>query len=513
MTVPQNSNRIIEFAEQIKFVRCIRYCFSSVKRIIFLWRNAFFCGRIRKNFRGHARKETNGMKRQIDFTQGNIVRAIVLFSIPLIMGELLQNLYNSADAFVVGNLVDQNALAAVTVCGVISNMIVSFFNGMSVGSNVVAAKACGRGDWAQICRTVRVAYSFGVVLGVALSLLGVLLAPQLLHLAGTQADYFADALVYLRIYLAGLMFTVIYNNAAGILRALGRSDIPFRILLVSCVLNIALDLLFVGTFRMGIAGVGFATVLAQGVSVALVARAVGRLVQGCCFDPREMAREGGDVIAEVLRTGMSAGLQSALISLSNIFIVRYMNLFSTESVAGIGIAERLNRFVILPAKSFGITMTTYVAQNLGAGHRERLRAGLIRCMLVALGVTLSLTAVISLFTEQCVALFSPEPEVIAVGAATMRVMAPMFWVMAMREVMVGVLRGCGRNLVPMLLNLVGMIGVRQLYLAVMMGRGPAIEYIYYCYPIAWFATLLFIAFYYFAVRKSLLTPETDKADG
>lgn len=232
------------------------------------------------------------MKKQVDFTEGNIVWAIVRFSIPLILGELLQNLYNSVDALVAGNLVDQNALAAVTVCGVIANLVVNFFNAMSIGSNVVVAKANGSGERERLCHTIRVTFSFGVVLGVLLSLFGILLSPQLLRLAGAQESYWAAALTYLRIYLAGLMFTVIYNNAAGILRALGRADIPFRILVVSCGMNIALDLLFVSAFDMGIAGVGVATVLSQAVSVAMAYRTISREIQSRCLDLREMYRGG-----------------------------------------------------------------------------------------------------------------------------------------------------------------------------------------------------------------------------
>ena len=330
------------------------------------------------------------MKKQVDFTEGNIVWAIVRFSIPLILGELLQNLYNSVDALVAGNLVDQNALAAVTVCGVIANLVVNFFNAMSIGSNVVVAKANGSGERERLCHTIRVTFSFGVVLGVLLSLFGILLSPQLLHLAGAQESYWAAALTYLRIYLAGLMFTVIYNNAAGILRALGRADIPFRILVVSCGMNIALDLLFVSAFDMGIAGVGVATVLSQAVSVAMAYRTISREIQSRCLDLREMYREGGRVIGEVLRIGMAAGVQSALISFSNIFVVRYMNWFSADAVAGIGIAQRLDRFVILPAKSFGITMTTFLGQNLGAGKYRRIETGEKHCAAVAV-VTVGLS--------------------------------------------------------------------------------------------------------------------------
>lgn len=442
------------------------------------------------------------MKRAIDFTKGNIVQAIVLFSIPLIMGELLQNLYNSIDALVVGNMVDQHALAAVTVCGVIANMVVNFFNGMSVGSNIVVSKAAGNGEKERLYCTIRVTFSFGVVFGVILSVLGIIFSPQLLQFAGEKSSYFTSALIYLRIYLAGVMFTVIYNNAAGILRALGRSNIPFQILLISCLTNIVLDILFVGVFQWGIAGVGIATVISQALSAIIAYSVINRQIQGNCFDLREMYCEGGTIIAETMSIGIAAGVQSALIGFSNIFVVRYMNYFSAEAVAGIGIAQRLDRFVILPAKSFGITMTTFIGQNLGAGQYQRIIIGKKHCAMVALGVTVGLSMIIYIFTEQCVALFSPETEVIAVGVAMMRVFAPMFWIMALREVLLGTLRGCGKNLWPTILSLIGMVGVRQLFLAITMHYNPAIENIYYCYPIAWAATLLMLVIYYLVVRKN-----------
>ena len=206
----------------------------------------------------------------------------------------------------------------------------------------------------------------------------------------------------------------------------------------------------------------------------------------------------------ILRIGMAAGVQSALISFSNIFVVRYMNWFSADAVAGIGIAQRLDRFVILPAKSFGITMTTFLGQNLGAGKYRRIETGEKHCAAVAVGVTLGLSAIIYAFTEQCVALFSPDAGVIASGVAMMRILAPTFWIMALREVLLGILRGCGHNLWPTVLSLVGMVGVRQVFLAVTMHIDRAVENIYYCYPVAWAATLLLVAIYYFAVRKTLL---------
>lgn len=444
------------------------------------------------------------LQKKIDFTQGNIVGAIVAFSMPIVLGELLQNLYNSVDAIVVGNLVGKTALAAVTVGGVISNMVIMFFNGMSVGANVTISKAYGRGNGEELKRKVRVALTFSLLLGVAFSLLGILFTPQLLRLAGTQAEYFAEALTYLRIYLAGLMFTVIYNNAAGILRAVGDSRTPFLILALACGVNIVLDIAFTGALRLGVTGVALATVCSQALSTVLAYRAIERGQGTRCIDFGELFRAGGETVREILGVGMAAGLQSALIGLSNIFVTRYMNLFDTASVAGIGIAQRIDRFVILPAKSFGITMTTFVSQNLGAGQSERVGEGTRKCLLTALGVTLTFSALVYVFARECVMLFNPETEVVAVGVAMVRVLGLMFWVMAVREVLLGYLRGYGKSFWPMVLSLIGMIGVRQAYLALTLHTAqPDIEHIYRCYPIGWAATTLLLLIYYLAVRKRL----------
>lgn len=447
----------------------------------------------------------SNVKGKVDFTRGNIIYSIAAFSIPIVMGELLQNLYNSVDALVVGNFVSDSALAAVTVGGIIANMVVNFFNGMSVGANVVISNAFGKGDEVELRSKVRIAFTFAAVLGVVLSVFGMIITPQLLYFAGAKPEYYDQALLYLRIYLAGLMFTVIYNNGAGILRAIGDSQTPFRILLISCGTNIVLDLVFVVMLNLGVVGVALATVLSQGLSVTLVYRAISRAQQVNCLDFRELRLFGGKVVHDILNVGMAAGMQSALIGFSNIFVVRYMNLFSTSAVAGIGIAQRLDKFIVLPAKSFGITMTTFVSQNIGARRFERIREGKRKCLTVALGVTILISAVVYLFADRCVSLFNSEPQVVSVGVDMMHVLIPLFWTMATREVYLGVLRGYGKNFVPMVLNLVGMVVVRQIFLSITMNvANPAIEQIYYCYPIAWVATAAMLFIYYLAVRDSLI---------
>lgn len=442
------------------------------------------------------------MRREIDFTQGSILRAIVLFSTPIVMGELLQNLYSSVDALVVGNFVSDSALAAVTVSSVISTMVVNFFNGMSVGSNVAVSRSRGAEEKEALRRTIRIAFSLSVLMGVALSLLGILLTPQLLAVAGAQESYYREALNYLRLYLAGIAFTVIYNSGAGILRAMGDSRTPFLILASACGLNVALDILLVATLRMGVVGAALATVLAQMFSVVCVVAAIRKQTAARCLDFRELVA-GVETVRAIMDIGIAAGMQSALIGFSNIFVVRYMNLFSTEAVAGIGIAQRLDRFVILPIKSFGITMTTYVSQNLGARHYERIRIGVKHCLLASLCVTLTISLLVFVFARQCVAIFDPNEAVVSVGTAMVRILAPFLWTMGLRESLLGILRGYGKARVPMLLCLIGMVGFRQLFLAVSMSQNVNIFWLYTCYPVAWLATITMVVAYFFAVRRDL----------
>ena len=443
----------------------------------------------------------NILTAQTDFTQGSIIKNLITFSLPIVLGELLQNLYNSVDALVVGNLISESALAAVMVSGTISNMVVNFFNGMSVGANVVVSVAFGRKDTADIQSKIRIALTFSVILGIVLSFIGILLTPRLLRLAGAQEEYYTQALTYLRIYLAGILFTVIYNNGAGVLRALGDSGTPFRILLLSCCSNIVLDFLFVGILQIGVVGVGLATIISQGISVILVFRAISKNQGIYCLDIHEMLSRGKPTVQAVRRVGISTGLQSALIGFSNIFIMRYVNIFNTAAVAGVGIAQRLDKFIVLPVKSFGITMTTFMSQNIGAGSYERIRKGKVKCLLLSLGVTSILCAIFYVFLRQSVAVFNSNPDVVETGIDMLRVLLPFFWLMAVREIVLGILRGYGKNFIPMLLGLTGMIGIRQLFLAISMHYQPTIENIYVCYPISWFATTMLLICYYMLVRR------------
>lgn len=439
-------------------------------------------------------------KKQIDFTQGNIILELVMFSIPIVLGELFQNLYNSVDTLVVGNFVGKNALAAVSVCATLANLLVGFFNGMSVGSSVVVSRAFGSRNGERLNRSMRVAFGFSVALGVVLSALGILLTPVLVGLAAVPAEVYPEAVTYLRIYLAGLMFTVIYNISAGILRAVGDSGTPFRILVITSLINIVLDLAFVVVIPLGVAGVGFATIFSQFISVVLAYRKIGKINGEFRLDVKE-AFQNRDIVAEVAAIGMPSGLQSALISFSNLFVWRYVNGFGATAAAGVGVAQRLDKFIVLPCKAFGLTITTFVSQNSGAGNYARARQGEGRCLLLSIVVTNSIGFLVYCFADWSVALFNTEPEVIAYGVAMMHYIIPMYTLMAVREIYLGILRGYGNTRIPMILSLTGMVVVRQIYLAVSMSVNHTIENVYFCYPMAWGVTAALIFIYYQIVKK------------
>ena len=442
-------------------------------------------------------------KNSINFTEGPVVKKLILFAVPIILSELLQNLYNSADSLVVGNFVSEAALAAVSVCGPITNLLIGFFNGMSIGNTVMVARAYGSGDEEHTRRAVRYAFTFSIALGVVVSTLGILLAPVLLRITGCNDEIYAEAIVYLRIYLAGLMFTVIYNCGTGILRAVGDSRSPLYVLAVTSALNIILDVLFVAVFGWGTAGVGIATIIAQGISVLLVHHLICRRTGTKAVAFRETWRDGRKLILDSVNVGFAAGLQNAMISFSNIFVWTYINQFPTAVSAGIGVANKIDRFAILPCKSLAMTTTTYVSQNIGARNFQRAKKGVWYGLGLSAAVTAVTAAALYLLAEPVASLFNRNPEVLEAAAGMVRFFAPMYSFMVVREVLLGYLRGYGRSRMPMILSLIGMIAIRQAFLAWAMPKWHTIRVIYFGYPLGWGATALLLLIYALLVYKKM----------
>lgn len=439
------------------------------------------------------------LKKAIDFTEGNILADMFMFSLPIVIGEVFQNLYSSVDSLVVGNFVGKNALAAVSVSETLINLLVGFFTGMSLGSSVIVSQAFGSRNEELLGRSMRVSFTYSVVLGICFSLVGIGAAPWLVRLSAVPDEVYADAALYLRIYLAGLLFTVIYNIGAGILRAIGDSKTPFMILAVSCSLNIVLDLVLVGGFSLGVAGVGFATIISQCISVCLAYRQIRKKDRTFCLDFAEAFQNRG-LVSEVTKIGMPSGFQTSFVAFANIFIWRYVSSFSAAAVAGIGVANRLDKFINMPSKAFGLTVTTFVSQNIGAGNQERARAGERYCLFLAYLVTGILGVFVYILAGPSVSLFNSDPEVIQYGVEMMHWAIPFHAFMVLRDVYQGILRGYGNTKIPLLISMFGMIVVRQTYLAISMGIRHSIVNIYIGYPIAWVVTAILTFLYYQRVK-------------
>lgn len=437
------------------------------------------------------------MKKQIDFTQGSISKQMLLFTIPIAMGELLQNLYSSVDTLVVGNLVGDQALAAVSVCIPLVDLIIGFFNGMSAGASVAISQALGERNTSRLYRTMSLSFSIAVVVGFIMSAASVLCAPLLLDFVDVQPEIRGGAMTYLRIYLVGVMFTVIYNFGAGILRAVGDSGTPFAILIMTCCLNTVLDILFVSAFHAGVAGVGAATIISQGISAGVVYLIIKKRYPLFSLNIKWLLTDR-KAVGTILGIGAPAGLQNSLIAFSNMFTWRYVNGFDSIAIsAGIGVAQRIDRFVALPGKAIGLTMGTFIGQNVGAGNEKRNKEGVFRGFILAGGIVSVLGIGVYLFAPEFAGLFNENAEVKRIAANMIRTIVPLYMLLASREVLLGTLRGYGETKIPMILSIVGMVGVRQAFLAITMHCNPVVENIYWCYPVGWGANALLLALYYY----------------
>lgn len=429
------------------------------------------------------------------------MRPLILFAIPLLMGELLQNLYNSVDALVVGNFVSDTALGAVSVCATLSMLIVGFFNGISIGTTVVVSRVYGSKNEIKLKKYICVIFTATVLLGLSLSASGTLLTKVLVNISKADPEIFAEAVIYLRIYLAGIMFTVIYNVGAGILRAIGDSRTPFLILTFSGILNILLDFGFVLLMHLGVGGVALATVVSQFMSALFIFLQVNIHIGMSSFSFAELTHDSKGIITEVMEIGIPSGIQNALIAFSNLFVWRYVNAFGKAATAGVGICQRVEKFVSLPVKACGNTTAAFISQNIGAEDYPRARKGTFYCVGTTLGVGLILECIFIVFAYPVCRIFNQNSEIIDVAATMVKTIFPFYVTFAAREVLYGILRGHGYAKITMVLSLLGMVGVRQLFLAIFCRIWPSIWTVYYCYPVAWASTALFIFVYYFYLRK------------
>ncbi len=446
----------------------------------------------------HTEKETTTR----DMTQGPIAAQIILFALPLMLGNVFQMLYNTVDSVVVGNFVGKEALAAVGATTPIVNMQVFFFNGFSVGAGVLIARYFGQKDEKKLHTAVETAMALTFCICAAFTLIGCLSAAPLLRMISTPEDVFEDARTYLTIYFAGITGLLLYNMGSGILRAVGDTVRPLLFLILTSILNIVLDLLFVIRFQMGIAGVAYATILSQAVSAVLTmvlltrSRDIYRLVW------RDLRIHPATAL-QIFRVGLPAGIQSVITSFSNTFVQAYVNQFGSACMAGWSCYNKMDQFIFLPVQSTAMAATTFVGQNMGAGRKDRVDRGTLTTILLTLSVSAFLAVSLFFYVDNVAALFTQDPEVISFAALFTRTNIFFMLFNSVNHTLAGSMRGRGDSTGPMVIMLSCFVALRQIYLFVFTRfilNTPQV--VGFGYPVGWTSCCIIeILYYYFRYER------------
>lgn len=439
--------------------------------------------------------------KQRSMTQGSIWKEMILFSIPLLIGNLFQQLYNTVDSVVVGNYVGYDALAAVGASAPLSNLIIGLFMGISAGAGILVSRYFGAKKDQDLSETVHTFYLFSLVVGVALTFVGYFISPLLLQWLGTPENVLRESVVYLQIYFIGILGLVIYNTGSGILRAVGDSRRPLIYLIISSIINVVLDLVFVLKFNMGIEGVAYATLIAQGTSAILVSIHLFKTtdVYGMTIKSLVMHQ---DKLKEIVRLGIPTGIQQMVVSFSNVMVQGYVNGFGGYAVAGFTAANKFNSILSLPTDTFSLTITTFTGQNLGANRKDRVEQGLSFIMKLTFVLLIIMGIPTFIAAPHLIALFSSEPEVIQYGVRMLHIMIPFYPVLAITMLLSGALRGSGLTMAPMFIMVFSYTIARQVFLFFMMRISHSVDWVYWSYSVTW--TLSTILTYWYHKKSNWL---------
>lgn len=435
-----------------------------------------------------------------DMTQGSIWQQLLQFAIPMMIGQIFQQFYNTVDTIVVGQFVGKEALAAVGSTGSIINMLVGVANGLATGATVVISQSYGAHDNKKLHDAVHTTMLLTFIMCAICTGLGILIVSPMLHFMDTPADVFDSAKEYLTIYFAGITGLLIYNMGSGILRAVGDSTRPVYFLITSALTNIVLDLLFVLVFHMGVAGVAWATVIAQLVSAALVLYSLSHTgaPYGIHWGSLTIKR---DTLLRVLSIGLPTSIQQALTSFSNVFVQSYINYFGSACMAGWSSYNKLDSFVLIPMQSIALACTTFVGQNYGAGKIDRMKKGVHQALGVSLIISALLGAVAMVFARPLMRLFTAEADVLEYGVQFVHLITPFYLLCVVNQIYAGALRGVGNANGPTIIMLLSFVAFRQCYLfANKMWLGNTLNGMALGYPMGWVMCSLLMTICYYSSK-------------
>ena len=443
--------------------------------------------------------------RDADMTKGSVLRHLIGFAVPMMLGLLFQQLYNTVDTIVVGRFVGKEALAAVGSVGSILNMLVGFSAGLFNGAGVVISQHYGAHDDKKLHTAVHTTLSIALILCVCFTILGLFLVSPMLKLMSTPDDVIASSRQYLTIYFSGISGLMLYNMGSGILRAVGDSRRPLYILIFSALVNIVGDLLFVVRFRMGVAGVAYATILSQGLSALLVLGILTRDKAAYGVRWRKLCLDKS-VVKNIISVGLPSGIQQAVTSFSNVFVQGYINHFGSSCMAGWSGYNKVDSFAMLPVQAIAMGSTTFVGQNYGARDMQRVRKGVKTALRLSVSVTLAVSALIMIFSRPLLSLFSTDPEVLAYGQKFILLISPFCFSLCFNQIYAGALRGTGNAKAPMFILLFSFVVFRQAYLFVAKLLGHAFVMVGLAYPMGWVVCSILLALYYRRTMPKELPP-------
>ena len=437
-----------------------------------------------------------------NITEGVIWKQLLLFFFPLLFGTFFQQLYNTVDAVVVGQFVGKEALAEVGgASAMVINIFVGFFVGISSGATVTISQFFGGGRMREVRESIHTAVALSVTAGLGIMVIGLVSAPVLLSVMKTPPETMEGSILYLRIYFCGMVGNLIYNMGSGVLRAMGDSKRPLYFLIASCLVNVVLDIVLVAAAGLGVAGVAIATILSQAFSAVLVCITLLKFPEEYRLQPRNI-RFHGWVLKRIIAIGIPAGFQSLMYSLSNALIQTNVNSFGTDTVAAWTAYSKIDALFWMVVSAFGISITTFVGQNYGAGLYQRVRKGVRQCFLITALFTLVLNVMIFSFGHLLFRLFTKDTAVIEIGIMMIRFLVPAFMTYICIEIYSGALRGMGDSLIPMLITCGGICGLRVVWLFTVVPKWNSMKTVMASYPITWVITsLLFLIYYSWYTKK------------
>ena len=428
-------------------------------------------------------------------TEGSIWKAMLLFALPVFLGNVFQQLYNAFDSWCVGKYIGDTALAAVSSSGSLIFMMVSFFQGVSMGAGVVIARYFGAKEHDKMNTAIHTAIALGLVTGALLTVLGVALTPLILQWMGTPEEVLPQSIEYFRYYFCGAIFTVMYNIFTGILHAVGDSKHPLYYLIISTFVNIGLDMLFVAVLGFGVGAAALATTVSQGISALLCFIHTVRVDAPYRVCARSIRFHKGSVM-EILRYGLPSGVQNSVIALANVVVQANINSFGKAAMAGCGSYSKLEGFAFLPVTCFSQALSTFVGQNLGAGHHERVKKGVAFGVICSCSVAELIGICSYLLAPQLIGFFSDSAESVALGSQHMRTICLFYCLLAFSHCIAGVLRGAGKATVPMFTMLACWCLFRVTYITIAVKFINRLTTVSWAYPITWtLSSIIFLIYF------------------